>query len=125
MAQKEAVIETLKHFGANLVAGILHSLIGFSISLIIGAFIPVQVPINTIQQLIGFAGAVGLGSGILGAVLAVENEGDDFQATRVLRFVREAVYPSSRNNGSKYTLSTSLGWTIHRKKAWQDYIFYI
>jgi len=125
MAEKKAVIEACKHFGANLVAGILHSLIGFSISLIIAAFIPVQIPINSMQQLLGFAGAVGIGSGILGAVLAVENNGEDFQATRVLKFVRGAFYPSDRNNGGEYTISSSLGLTIHSKKAWQDYIFYI
>jgi len=125
MCERNALKEWLKHFAANTVAGILHGLIGFSIALILGAFIPVQIPINTFQQLLGFALTVGAGAGVLGSVLAVESDGSDFKATRVIKFVRRAAYPSSRNNGSRYNVSTRLGWTIPSKKSWQDYIFYI
>lgn len=125
MCQKQAIYEWAKHFTANVAAGILHGLIGFSIALIIGAFIPVQIPINTYYDLMYFALTVGTGAGVLGSVLAVESEGDKFKATRVLRFVRTAAYPEYRNNGASYTISHGLGLVIHRKKAWQDYIFYI
>lgn len=125
MCQTGAIKEWFKHFAANLVAGALHSLIGFSVALIIGAFIPVQIPIETFRHLLTFAATVGVGSGILGSVLAVESDGDQFQATRVLKFVREAFYPSDRNNGRRYTISTRFGLSIASKKGWQDYVFYI
>jgi len=121
MTQAGAIKEWLKHFAANAIAGILHGLIGFGIALVLASFVPVQIPINSFQQLIHFALTVGAGAGILGSVLAVST----FKANRVLHFVREAVYPSDRNNGSRYTVSTSMGLSIPSKKAWQDYIFYI
>jgi len=123
MCEKEAVIELAKHFGANLVAGILHALIGFSIALIAGAFIPVQIPINSLNALLGFASTVGLGAGLLGMVLAVENDSSEFKATRVFRFVREAVYPESRRNGSQHRIFGGL--MISSKLSWQDYVLYI
>lgn len=125
MCSKEAVIEYLKHFAANAAAGILHGLIGFSIALIIGAFIPVQIPVNTLTDLTKFAGVVGTGAGVLGSVLAVESDGSTFKAGRVVRFVRNTAYPSERDNGGKHAISTRLGLYITSKKAWQDYIFYV
>lgn len=124
MCTKEAIYEWAKHFTANLAAGMLHGLIGFSIALILGAFIPVQIPIDSLQQLLTFALTVGAGAGVLGSVLAVETDGSKFKATRVIEFIRRAAYPSSRNNGSTHTLSSRLGLVIHKKKSWQDYIFY-
>jgi len=123
MCEKEAVIELAKHFGANLVAGILHALIGFSIALIAGAFIPVQIPINSLNALLGFAATVGLGAGLLGMVLAVEDDGDEFKATRVLKFVKQAAYPESRRNGSQHQIYGRL--MISSKLSWQDYVLYI
>lgn len=123
--QKQAALEYCKHFTANMAAGIMHGLIGFSIALIIAAFIPVQIPVQTFKQLVSFAFTVGVGSGILGSVLAVESDGSTFKANRVVTFVRDAVYPSERNNGASYTISPSLGLYINKKKSWQDYIFYI
>lgn len=126
MTEKEAVREYLKHFTANAAAGILHGLIGFSVALIIGAFIPVQIPINSLQSLIYFSLTIGAGAGILGSILAVESTNEDnFKATRVLKFIRNAFYPSERNNGNQYTISDTFNLTIHRKKSWQDYIFYV
>jgi len=125
MTQAGAIKEWLKHFAANAVAGILHGLIGFGVALVLASFVPVQIPINSFQQLIHFALTVSAGSVILGSVLAVESDGSTFKANRVFHFVREAVYPSDRNNGSRYTISTSFGLSIASKKSWQDYIFYI
>lgn len=126
MCSRKAFKEWLKHFTANAIAGVFHGLIGFSVALIIGAFIPVQIPIESMQQLIGFALTVGAGSGILGATLAVESEDEDkFKAGRVIKFIREAVYPTSRNNGARYTISGRYGLSIPSKKSWHDYILYI
>ena len=124
MCTKKAVKEYLKHFAANAAAGMMHGLIGFSAALIIAAFIPVQIPVNTLYDLVGFAGTVGLGAGILGSVLAVESDGSTFKATRVITFIREAAYPSDRDNGGKHVVSQHLGLYISSKKSWQDYIFY-
>lgn len=125
MCEKGAVIEYLKHFAANLLAGIMHGLIGFSIALIIASFIPVQIPVNNFTDLILFSFTVGAGSGILGSILAVEKGGGDFKAGRVLKFVRKAAYPENRSNGKAYTISRRFNLSIHRKKSWQDYIFYV
>jgi len=126
MTEKKAVIEYLKHFAANAAAGILHGLIGFSVALILGAFIPVQVPVNSLHSLIMFSLTVGAGAGVLGSVLAIDSENDThFKATRVIKFVKDSFYPSERKNGSQYTVSDTFNLTISRKKSWQDYIFYI
>jgi len=123
MCQKKAVIEYLKHFAANMAVGILNFFLGFGIALIIGAVIPVQVPIDSLWQLIRFSFVIGVGSGIVGSVLAVESNGK-FKATKVIDFIRDEVYPEERNNGASYTLIRSWNLTIHRKKSWQDYILY-
>jgi len=125
MCERGAVKEYLIHFTANLLAGIMHGLIGFSIALIIGSFIPVQIPINNFTDLMLFSFTVGAGAGILGSVLAVESGGEQFKAGRVIRFVRNAAYPKDRNNGRAYTISRRFNLSIHRKKSWQDYIFYV
>lgn len=124
MTQKQAVIETLKHFAANTAVGVLNFMLGFGIALMIGAFIPVNIPIDSLTELIKFASVVGAGSGLVGSALAVESDGSHFKATRVLSFIRDNVYPPERNNGAKYNISSYCGLSIHRKKSWQDYIMY-
>jgi len=125
MTELNAIKETAKHFAANLVAGMLHGLIGFGAALILGATVPVPIDIVTLKDLMWYSVTVGSGAGVLGAVLAVQAEAENkFKAGRVIKFVREVFYPAETENGGQYILSSSCSLSVKSRKTWLDYVLY-